>query len=221
MYNVLMNIYQLKKRIGLNVFTTEMIKPILEEEYEQPIIKINAMVKKAELIRLKRGVYALGSEVRDHALNTIVIANMLHKPSYVSYEYALSYHGLIPERVYTVTSATTYRSEEYSTEIGSFSYKKIPLKAYSLGIDWKFDAQEGGYMIATPEKALCDTIYADKRAINLTKDEIFEYLEEDLRLEWEDLEKLDSTLLWKIAMAYTSPTLRAITASIKKREKNG
>lgn len=221
MYNILMNIYQLKKRIGLNVFTTEMIKPILEQEYEQPIIKINAMVKKAELIRLKRGVYALGSEYRDHPLNTIVIANMLHKPSYVSYEYALSYHGLIPERVHTVTSATTYRSEEYTTEIGSFSYKKIPLKAYSLGIDWKFDAQEGGYMIATAEKALCDTIYADKRANNLTKDEIFEYLEEDLRIEWEDLEKLDPTLLWKIAMAYTSPMLRSIAASIKKREKNG
>jgi hypothetical protein len=47
-----MNVYQLKKRIGLNVFTTEMIKPILEQEYEQPIIKINTMVKKGELIRL-------------------------------------------------------------------------------------------------------------------------------------------------------------------------
>jgi hypothetical protein len=83
-----MNIYQLKKLIGLNVFTTEMIKPILEQEYEQPIIKINTMVKKGELIRLKRSVYALGSEYRDHPLNMIAIANILHKPSYVSYEYA-------------------------------------------------------------------------------------------------------------------------------------
>lgn len=221
MYNTSMNIYQLKKRIGLNVFTTEMIKPILEQEYEQPIIKINTMVKKGELIRLKRGVYALSPEYRDRSLNPIAIANILHKPSYVSYEYALSYHGLIPERVYAVTSATTYRSEEYTTEVGAFSYKKIPLKAYALGIDWKFDAHEGGYMIATAEKALCDTIYADKRAIDLTSDEIFEYLEEDLRIEWEELKKLDSTLLWKIAMAYSSKTLRSIAASIKKREKNG
>jgi predicted transcriptional regulator of viral defense system len=216
-----MNIYQLKKRIGLNVFTTEIIKPILAQEYEQPIIKINAMVKKGELIRLKRGVYALGAEYRDYSLNPIVIANILHKPSYVSYEYALSYHGLVPERVYTITSATTYCSEEYTTEVGTFSYKKIPLKAYSLGVDWKFDAHEGGYMIATAEKALCDTIYADKRVSNLTKDEIFEYLEEDLRIEWDELKKLDSTLLWKISMAYSSRTLRAIAASIKKREKNG
>lgn len=221
MYNILMNIYQLKKLIGLNVFTTEMIKPILEQEYEQPIIKINTMVKKGELIRLKRSVYALGLEYRDHPLNMIAIANILHKPSYVSYEYALSYHGLIPERVYTVTSATTYRSEEYTTDVGAFSYKKIPLKAYSLGIDWKFDENEGGYMIATAEKALCDKIYADKRMVNRNKDEIFEYLEDDLRIEWEELKKIDTTLLWKISMAYSSPNLRNIISSIKKRQKNG
>jgi predicted transcriptional regulator of viral defense system len=221
MYNVSMNIYQLKKQIGLNVFTSDMIKPILEREYEQPVIKINAMVKKGELIRLKRGTYALGEEYRDHPLNMISIANMLHKPSYVSYEYALSYHGLIPERVYTVTSATSYRSEEYNTQIGSFSYTKVPLKAYSIGLDWKFDEHEGGYMIATPEKALCDHIYTDKRIVGINKNEIMEYLQEDLRIDWEDLKRLDTTLLWKISMAYTSPRLRDMAASIKKRKKDG
>ncbi len=216
-----MNIFKIKKQIALNVITTEMLKPILQKEYEQPIIKINSMVKNGELIRLKRGVYALGAEYRDHPLNIFTAANMLHKPSYVSYEYALSYHGLIPERVYTVTSATTYRPETYTTEIGTFSYKKIPSKAYPLGVDWKFDKHDGGYMIATAEKALCDQVYADKRINDINKDEILEYLEDDLRIEWEELEKLDTTLLWKISMAYSSSKLRNMTANIKKRQKNG
>jgi predicted transcriptional regulator of viral defense system len=221
MYNTPMNIYQLKKLIRLNVFTTEIIKPILEQEYQEPIKKINNMVKKMELIRLKRGVYTLGTEYRDHPLNMFTIANILHKPSYVSYEYALSYHGLIPERVYTVTSATTYRPETYTTEVGTFSYKKIPSKAYSLGIDWKFDEHDGGYMIATAEKALCDLVYADQRIVDIDKDDMLEYLEDDLRIEWEDLEKLNTTLLWKISMAYSSSRLRNMAASIKKRQKNG
>ncbi|MDD2904743.1 MAG: hypothetical protein PHH41_03935 [Sulfurimonas sp.] len=212
---------QLKKIIGLNVFTTEMLKPILEQEYAQPTKKINSMVTKGELIRLKRGVYALGSEYRDRPLNMLTAANMLHKPSYVSYEYALSYHGLIPERVYTVTSATTYRPETYATDIGTFSYKKIPSNAYSIGIDWKFDTHDGGYMIATPEKALCDQVYADQRIADINKDEILEYLEDDLRIEWEEMAKLDTTLLWKFSMAYSSSKLRNMTASIKKRQKNG
>lgn len=216
-----MNIVQLKKLIGLNVFTTEILKPILEQEYAQPTKKINSMVTKGELIRLKRGVYALGSEYRDRPLNMFTTANMLHKPSYVSYEYALSYHALIPERVYTVTSATTYRHETYATDIGTFSYKKIPSNAYSIGIDWKFDKHDGGYMIATAEKALCDQVYSDQRIANIKKDEILEYLEDDLRIEFQELKKLDTTLLWKISMAYSSPKLRDMTASIKKRQKDG
>lgn len=216
-----MNIVQLKKSIGLNVFTTEMLKPILEQEYVQPTKKINNMVVRGELIRLKRGVFALSEDYRNHPLNMLAIANILHKPSYVSYEYALSYHGLIPERVYTITSATTYRQETYTTELGIFSYKKIPSKAYSIGIDWKFDKHDGGYMIATAEKALCDQIYVDQRITNIKKDEILEYLEDDLRIDWEELEKLDTTLLWKISFAYSSSKLRKMTASIKKRQKNG
>lgn len=216
-----MNIIQFKKLIGLNVFTTEMIKPILEQEYAQPTKKINSMVEKGELIRLKKGIYALGTGYRDHPINMFSIANMLHKPSYVSYEYALSYHGLIPERVYTVTSATTYLPKTYTTELGTFSYKRIPLKAYSLGIDWKFDKPDGGYMIATAEKALCDQVYADQRIADISKDEILEYLEDDLRIEWEELAKLDTPLLWKISMAYSSSKLRNMTASIKKRQKYG
>lgn len=216
-----MNIVQVKKSIGLNVFTAKMLKPILEQEYAQPTKKINSMAARGELIRLKRGVYALGEDYRNHPLNMICVANILHKPSYVSYEYALSYHGLIPERVYTVTSATTYRPETYTTELGTFSYKKIPSNAYSIGIDWKFDKHDGGYMIATAEKALCDQVYADQRIANIKKDEILEYLEDDLRIEFEELEKLDTTLLWKISMAYSSSKLRNMTASIKKRQKNG
>lgn len=216
-----MNIIQLKKQIGLNVFTTEMVKPLLEPEYTEPLKKINSMVTKGELIRIKRSIYVLGAEYRDHPLNMFTIANMLHKPSYVSYEYALSYHGLIPERVYTITSATLYRSEQYETDLGTFSYTKIPLKAYSIGIDWKFDEHDGGYMVATAEKALCDQVYADQRIADIDKDEILEYLEDDLRIEWEELEKLDTTLLWKISMAYSSSKLRNMTSIIKKRQKNG
>lgn len=216
-----MTIFEMKKQIGLNVFTVDMIKGFLQKEYAQPIMKINAMVKKGELLRLKRGVYAFSENYRDHPLNIIAIANMIHKPSYVSYEYALSYHGLIPERVYEITSATTYRCENYITELGRFSYTKIPLKAYPIGLEWKFNDKDGGYMIATPEKALCDKIYSDKRIAGLKRNEIQEYLEEDLRIDWQDVKNLDSTLIWKISMAYSSKKLQSVAAVIKQRSKHG
>lgn len=216
-----MNILDVKKQIKLNVFTVDMIKAVLQKEYVQPIQKINAMVKKGELLRLKRGVYALSEDYRDYPLNIIAVANLLHKPSYVSYEYALSYHGLIPERVYTVTSATTCRSEEYVTELGRFGYTKISSRAYPIGIEWKFDDKDGGYMLATPEKALCDKVYADKRISNIAQNELEQYLEDDLRIEWDDLKRIDSMLVWRISMAYSSKVLQSIAAIIKKRSKYG
>ena len=216
-----MNTFELKKKIGLNVFSVDMIKPLLALEYKQPLIKINAMIKKGCLLQLKRGVYAFNSDYRDYPLNLIAVANILHKPSYVSFEYALSYYGLIPERVYTITSATSYKSWEYSTEIGKFSYKKVSSKVYSLGLEWKYDNRDGGYLIATAEKALLDTIYQDVRAKKLAKDEIFDYLENDLRIEWSELKKLDTTLMWKISMAYSSSLLQKVTAVIAKRKKDG
>ena len=215
-----MNTFELKKKIGLNVFSVDMIKPLLALEYKQPLIKINAMIKKGCLLQLKRGVYAFNSDYRDYPLNLIAVANILHKPSYVSFEYALSYYSLIPERVYTITSATSYKSWEYSTEIGKFSYTKVSSKVYSLGLEWKYDNRDGGYLIATAEKALLDTIYQDVRAKKLAKDEIFDYLENDLRIEWSELKKLDTTLMWKISMAYSSSLLQKVTAAIAKRKKD-
>ena len=216
-----MHIFELKKQIDLNVFTMDIVKPILEKKYKQPAIKINSFVKKGELIQLKRGVYAFSSDYRTHPLNLIATANLLLQPSYVSFEYALSYHGLIPERVYTITSATSYRTEEYITEIGNFSYKKISVKAYPLGLEWKFDPHDGGYMIATPEKALCDMMHNDMRIKNIKKNEIMDYLENDLRIEWDELKNLDTSLMWKISMAYSSKLLRTITSTLAKRKKDG
>ena len=210
----------IKNKIKLNIFTVGMLKNILHKEYDQPIQKINYMVKNGDLISLKRGIYAFSEKYRTSPLNYISIANILHQPSYVSFEYALSYHGLIPERVYTITSASYKKAIEYSTPLGNFSYQKIPAKAYSLGIEWKYSELDGGYFIATREKALCDKIYADKRVKNLKEDEVLEYLEEDLRIDYEELLKLDTKLLWHIAMGYGSKVLLTIANKLK-RIQNG
>jgi predicted transcriptional regulator of viral defense system len=215
-----MDTLDIKNAIKLNHFTVDMLKNILAKEYDQPIQKINYMVKNGDLIALKRGVYVFSEKYRTTSLNYISIANIIHQPSYVSFEYALSYHGLIPERVYTITSASFKKSIEYSTPLGNFSYQKIPVKAYSLGIDWKYNEQDGGYFIATVEKALCDKIYADKRTKNLRENEVIEYLEEDLRIEYEELLKLDSKLVWYIAMGYGSKVLLCVANSLKRIQNN-
>ena len=79
------------------------------------------------------------------------IANHLLGPSYVSIDSALTFHGLIPERVYSVTSMTTKVSRAFDTPIGLFTYIQLPLPYYAFGINMVGLTNEQYAMIASPE----------------------------------------------------------------------
>ena len=215
-----MNIMQLRKEITTSVFTHERLETLLSRWVSNVNAKISYMVKKGELVRLKKGIYAFGKEFQKEPVDLISAANMLYAPSYVSYEYALSYYGLIPERVYEVTSATLHSKKSFDTSIGRFTYKPVPLQAYAMGIDWLYDNKNGGKLIATPEKALCDKIRADRGIGKLSQEKLSEYLEYDLRIEWEEVLLLDAVLISQIAQAYRSSNLMNLAKLIAKRKES-
>ena len=215
-----MNIYQLSKQIPVSVFTHDQIEAILSPHVNNVNAKISYMVKKGELVRLKKGVYTFGKEYQTHPINMISVANILYAPSYVSFEYALSYYGLIPERVYEVTSATMRMKKEFSTPVGRFTYKVVPLQAYALGVDWIYDKTHGGKLIATADKALCDKIKSDRGIGRLSQAKLEMYLEHDLRIDMDLLFTLDVELIEAIATAYTSSNLHNLVKLINKRKQS-
>ncbi|TSC62670.1 MAG: hypothetical protein Greene041614_332 [Parcubacteria group bacterium Greene0416_14] len=86
-----------------------------------------------------------------------LIANHLYTPSYVSFESALSYYGLIPEGVYSITSACGKKTSRFHTPIAEFVYQRIKpqlLFGYSLQ---KWGDQS--YKIAEIEKTVLDYLY--------------------------------------------------------------
>ena len=89
------------------------------------------------------------------------MANRLYAPSYVSFEMALSYYGLIPEGVYAVTTVSTKKTAKFTTPVASFSYRKIKP---SLFFGYQLQKQKGqGYKIAEMEKALLDYLYLNPK----------------------------------------------------------
>ena len=146
-------------------------------EYINPMSKIRTMVKRGKLIPLTRGLYETDSNTPGHYL-----AGVLYGPSYLSFEYALSYRGLIPEAVRTYTCATfgKRRSKQYHTPFGAFVYHDIPRAVYPYGVELRM---ENGYsiQIASSEKALCDKLYSISPLGSLQRME--QYLFEDLRLD--------------------------------------
>jgi len=151
--------------------------------YQSPKDKISLLEKNGSIIRLKKGLFVVSSDINQQQLSRELIANHLYGPSYISLESALSFYGLIPEKVYTVRSVTAKRAKRYSTKLGNFEYKTIPLDYYAIGIRQEIVNNEYAYLIATPEKAICDMILSTRnfRIQSVKAMQIF--LEEDLRID--------------------------------------
>ena len=155
--------------------------------------KIRLLERDKQIIRLKRGLYVCSSEVTGVALSTELIANHLYTPSYVSMSSALRYYGLIPEEVFVTQSMTLKHSRDFDTPVGMFEYTRISKDAFSVGLT-SIRKTEYAFVIATPEKALCDLV-ANSPGVNLRypKDAAL-YLEEDIRMELSDFIQMDSAI---------------------------
>ena len=154
--------------------------------YGRPNDKISEMIKGSELIALRRGLYLPGPELDLPLPNNFLIANHLRGPSYVSLESALSYWGLIPERVYEISSVTTKTSKTYETAIGRFSYQHLITPYYSFGIKSVRLTDMQTALVASPEKALCDKIILTSGVLLRSIPQALDFLLEDMRLD-EDL----------------------------------
>lgn len=105
------------------------------------------------LIKLRNGLYAS----RLNPPSEMEIANRLLAPSYISFEYALSRYGIIPESAYSITSATTKITREFTAQGKVYEYNKIKPIAYR---GYRTEKQGSAtVLIAEPEKALADYLY--------------------------------------------------------------
>jgi hypothetical protein len=154
--------------------------------YGRPNDKISEMLKSGELLALRRGLYVPGPELDLPLPNNFLIANHLRGPSYISLESALSYWGLIPERVYEISSVTTKTSKTYETAVGRFSYQHLMTPYYSFGIKSVRLTDVQTALVASPEKALCDKIILTSGVLLRSIPQTLDLLLEDLRLD-EDL----------------------------------
>lgn len=136
-------------------------------------------VKKNNIIKLRKGLYIFSGEY----INEILIANKIYQPSYISFEYALMFYNIIPETVYSITSATTKTTREFIVENISYSYCRIKKEAF-IGYK-KENFNEQPVLIAEPEKAFVDylyfvdlgkkTLYGRIDVSNLSKDKLIKY----------------------------------------------
>ncbi len=198
----LMAIEQWRHSINRDVFDYQQLIDALSH-YRKPRDKITRMLADGSIIRIKKGLYCSGEVNRRGIISREYLSNLIYGPSYVSLEYALNYHGLIPERVETVTSITTGRTQFFDTPLGRFSYKHRVVFRYFPGAIIETSGTTN-FLIASPEKALVDVVWSDRRFKGRSVSGFAAYLTDDLRIEMEMLRNLDLVRFHKIAESYNS-----------------
>lgn len=173
--------------------------------YSNPQCRLERLVRDGKYHRIIRGLYETDRDTPGE-----YIAQAIRSPSYLSFEFALSRYGLIPEAVFKYTSAgfRLGRTKRYETSFGTFTFADVPEKVFPYGITY-VRSERGGYWIAGPEKALCDKVYSvspvgsEKAMVQLLFD--------DLRIDEYAFLGLDPLEFEKLSERYGSKNVRLLT----------
>ena len=183
-----MRYLDLKQKLkDFTLFSLEHIRKF-EKSFDRR--RLTEWQKKNYIKKIIKGYYIF-SDVDINQNVLFLIANKIYKPSYVSFESALSFYKLIPESIYAVTSANSRNTYIFKSPYGEFIYKKIKPKlmfGYTtlMGNSCMFN-------IAEPEKSILDYFYIKPQ---LKTEDDFEELriERDMFFEHINMKTLDKYL---------------------------
>ena len=193
------------------IITNDMAKYKLNN-YSNKNNKISREIKKGKLFKIITGLYETDPNTPGYLL-----ASSIYGPSYISFDFALSYYGLIPERVSTITCATFNKKKrkQYNTKFGVFTYKDVPSSVYPEEILLKQE-NNYSYQIATKEKALCDKLYSLKPLKNLSNLETM--LFNDLRIDIEEFKKINIKKIEKLSNLYHSTNVTLLLKYLRRNQ---
>jgi hypothetical protein len=204
----------IRDKIAGEVFDYQALMGALSG-YSKPRDKITRLLASGAIIRIRKGLYCFGEALRKQPISREQIANLIHGPSYVSLEYALAYHGMIPERVEVVTSVTTRRSRRFATPLGTFTYRSLSERRYATGAVLE-PAGSSSFLIASPEKALADKVWADKGFSGARISDFGPYLLDDLRIDEGSLKLLGESRLKAVSEAYGSAKIERLVRYLER-----
>ncbi len=112
-------------------------------------VAISRLIKAGKIVALTKGYYC-------HDLAKVdfpKLALEIYAPSYLSFEWALGQAGILSQKSYALTLATTKRAHQIEITNTTLSYRHLRADLF-----FGYEIKEG-YLIAEPEKAFLDLAY--------------------------------------------------------------
>lgn len=131
------------------LFRLSDLTQLIDEPQASLCVQLTRLTNAHLLTRVAQGWYANPFSTP----SAEEVAMVLRVPSYLSLEYALSRHGVLSQRAYTLTLVTTRAPYTFQKEHHRYEYHQI-----SPSLFWGYD-EEQGVLVGTPEKALLDLLY--------------------------------------------------------------
>lgn len=135
---------------GVSLFTLADFARLFNIKNQQTLYKKIQRLEQKEIIKkLIKGKYLF-------LLNRpseFMIANFLYQPSYISLESALSFHGMLPQFTYRITSVAVKKSKKFTLGQKQYLYSQIKQNLF-----WGYEKKED-FLIADKEKTLLDYLY--------------------------------------------------------------
>jgi hypothetical protein len=191
------------------VFTSDDIKR-LEPNDQARHCQMSRAIASGDIMRIRRGFYALNKIFRTGSINEHVLANLLAPKSYISFETALWDAGWIPEFVYEIASASLKPSFEIKTPFAVFSYTRIPQKNMTAGT-YAVAYESGAALEAKPLKALADYVCAYNYDWNSIKP-----LRQSLRIDVDNLMSLAAEDFDELQGNYESDRAKRFLEGLRK-----
>ena len=138
--------------------------------------RLSEWQEKGYIRKIIKGHYLFSETPVDEGL-LWTVANKIYKPSYISFETAMSHYRLIPESVYMITSVSTRRTYRFETPLARFSYRTLKPSLF-----FGYTILSGGIRMASMEKAVLDYFYLnpgiqgdeDFSSLRINRDEVLE-----------------------------------------------
>ena len=138
-------------RIGRPIVETSEAATRLKASASSTSHLLRSMEKAGLVHRLRHGLWALDSDVDPFSVPPYLTAPF---PAYVSFWSALARHDMVEQIPRQIFVASVDRTRRVSTAIGTYSIHHLAPELF----DGYRGSEESGYL-ATPEKALFDTVY--------------------------------------------------------------
>jgi len=211
-----MDIQAALKELSNQPLTHQLLADLLKD-YKRTNDKILALKAYGLIEPVKKGLYIAGRSLGADRPESALLANHMLGPSYLSMESALAHYGLIPEKVFAITSMTTKASRKFQTNIGLYTYTTLPLPYYAFGLATVSLSKDQQAIMAIPEKALCDKIATTAGITLRSQSSARDYVFGNLRMEEEDLAKFDLNAM--LSWLENAPKRESLEMLIKMIEK--